>query len=661
MRPTEMNVSGSIEMKPLPDGGRLIEISPEGGRLHFAGLEFKKGQHLVLELTVQSITEFQMALGFSKRTPSSVQSIPDLYCMTGFLPQIRVRTFFDLEHLDAQHIFLERTPGKLKSFLQGTAMEPEQVKHFEMIFLPFYTHRSFILHDLYLADEKPDCSLGQEVEPIVDELGQLKIKDWGGKTESAEELVRYLQKEAEDGAIAHFGPEYSTYGGYKSIPFEPTGYFHVAQQGDRFWLVDPEGYAFYSKGLDVVSSGEAGRIDGIEPCLEWIPEEEGPFRPAFQTGETLNGHRYYNYAVSNLIRAFGENYHETWSQMTRSRLIDWGFNTIGNWSDLNFAQEAKLPYVMPLAGFPTTQETVYRDFPDVFSQEYREASERYAAQLEPFKEDRYLIGYFMTNEPHWAFGDRVNLAREMFRSGYSLASKEELIRYLEDRYEGRPDALSAAWGMEVVDFGAIRELGYEEFSDAADADLLDFSRRMAHEYVRIPAQALKKIDPHHLNLGMRYAFISSELVLEGSEYYDVFTYNCYKFRPDEVDLRAIYEHTGKPILIGEFHFGAPDVGLLSPGLKGVYTQADRGKAYRYYTEFAASQKYLVGTHYFILNDQATLGRFDGENYQIGIVDVCHRPYEDFVQEIKATHAEMLDVIQGTRAPYGVQPTELIMK
>ncbi|MUG85393.1 hypothetical protein GNP92_03400 [Paenibacillus timonensis] len=31
MRPTEMNVSGSIEMKPLPDGGRLIEISPEGG------------------------------------------------------------------------------------------------------------------------------------------------------------------------------------------------------------------------------------------------------------------------------------------------------------------------------------------------------------------------------------------------------------------------------------------------------------------------------------------------------------------------------------------------------------------------------------------------------------------------------------------------------
>ncbi|MDU0331813.1 hypothetical protein RW092_16625 [Paenibacillus sp. 3LSP] len=184
---------------------------------------------------------------------------------------------------------------------------------------------------------------------------------------------------------------------------------------------------------------------------------------------------------------------------------------------------------------------------------------------------------------------------------------------------------------------------------------------MAHEFIRVPAEALKRVDPNHLNLGIRYAWISSELVLEGSEYFDVYTYNCYKFRPDEADIRYIYEQTGKPVMIGEFHFGAPDVGLLSPGLKGVYTQADRGKAYRYYTEFAASQKHLVGTHYFILNDQATLGRFDGENYQIGIVDVCHRPYEAFVQEIKATHEGLLDVLLGKREPYDVQPKELIIK
>ncbi|MDU4694608.1 MULTISPECIES: hypothetical protein [Paenibacillus] len=56
-----------------------------------------------------------------------------------------------------------------------------------------------------------------------------------------------------------------------------------------------------------------------------------------------------------------------------------------------------------------------------------------------------------------------------------------------------------------------------------------------------------------------------------------------------------------------------------------------------------------------------LAEFDGENYQIGIVDVCHRPYEAFVQEIKAAHAELLDVLLGRRAPYDVQPEELIIR
>lgn len=652
MRPTHMNAYGGIELKSLPEGGRHIGISPEGGSLEVAGLKFKKGQYLVLELTVQTITEFNLVLGFSKSDSASEQEKPDLYCMIGFLPNLRIKTYFDLVHLDAQSIFLDRTPGKLKSFLQGTAIEPEQVRNFGITFLPFYTERSFVLHDLYIADEKPDCSLGKEIEPIVDELGQLKLKDWNGKTGSAEELVSYLRKEAEASATSEFGLEYSAYGGYKSISFEPTGYFRVEQNEDRSWLVDPEGYAFYSKGLDVVHAGEMGRIDGIEPCLDWLPEEE--------VFETAHGQRYFNYAVSNLIRAFGEDYYEAWSRITRSRLMEWGFNTIGNWSDLNFAKEAKLPYVMPLEGFPVTKETVYRDFPDVFSEEYREASESYAAQLEPFKEDRHLIGYFMSNEPHWAFGDRINLAREMFRSGVAFASKEELIHFLEQKYEGRPERLSEAWGMELADFGTVRGLRYEQFTEAADADLFAFSRRMAHEFIRIPAEALKRVDPNHLNLGIRYAFISSELVLEGSQYFDVYTFNCYKFRPAEADISYIYEQTGKPVMIGEFHFGAPDAGLLSPGLKGVYTQADRGKAYRYYTEFAASHKRMLGTHYFILNDQATLGRFDGEAFQIGIVDVCHRPYEDFVKEIKATHEGLLDVIQGKRAPYDVQPVELII-
>ena len=35
----------------------------------------------------------------------------------------------------------------------------------------------------------------------------------------------------------------------------------------------------------------------------------------------------------------------------------------------------------------------------------------------------------------------------------------------------------------------------------------------------------------------------------------------------------------------------------------------------------------MGVHYFTLYDESALGRFDGENWNIGFLDVCNRPYE----------------------------------
>ena len=49
-------------------------------------------------------------------------------------------------------------------------------------------------------------------------------------------------------------------------------------------------------------------------------------------------------------------------------------------------------------------------------------------------------------------------------------------------------------------------------------------------------------------------------------------------------------------------------------------------------------------HYFEYNDQPYFGRFDGECYQIGLQDVCHRQYKDvcgmfesFAKELYALH------------------------
>jgi hypothetical protein len=104
--------------------------------------------------------------------------------------------------------------------------------------------------------------------------------------------------------------------------------------------------------------------------------------------------------------------------------------------------------------------------------------------------------------------------------------------------------------------------------------------------------------------------------------------------------------TNKPVIIGEFHFGALDRGLDATGIRGVENQRERGIAYRRYMHRAASHPMCLGAHYFILYDQAYLGRFDGENYQIGIMDVCSRPYEEFLEGIIKANSEIYKVADG---------------
>jgi hypothetical protein len=110
-------------------------------------------------------------------------------------------------------------------------------------------------------------------------------------------------------------------------------------------------------------------------------------------------------------------------------------------------------------------------------------------------------------------------------------------------------------------------------------------------------------------------------------------------------------------MIGEFHFGALDRGLPATGLRGVASQAERGVAYRRYVEMSASNPNLVGTHYFILNDQALLGRFDGENYQIGFVDCCNTPYHELVDQATVAHQNIYKIMAGAQKPFNTPAKE----
>ncbi|MBE0653017.1 MAG: beta-galactosidase, partial [Bacteroidales bacterium] len=418
---------------------------------------------------------------------------------------------------------------------------------------------------------------------------QWKQTDWKNKittekgwNKHAEEL-KNLSEEMRD-----YPAEFSKYGGWLGLQFDATGFFRTHHDGKRWWFVDPEGYAFLSSGMDCVRPDEPAVLTGNESLFEYLPPEDGDYKGVYGTSREL---KTIDFFKLNMMRIFGREWYDAWVKITINKLVSANFNTVGNWSLERFSTKSGLPYVIPLNNFPSTKIFLYRDFPDVFSPEYREKAKVFASQLESYKNDPNLIGYFLRNEPQWAFGNN-NLAFEMLASESPSYTRTALILWLKGKYQV-VDSLSKSWDLELTEFEDIRSLKLKEYpSDNCRSDLWEFSKLMVSEYVDVISEETRKVDPNHLNLGMRYAYISSDLLYTAGEAFDVFSINGYS-SPGPPDTDEIYRRSGKPVMIGEFHFGATDRGLPSTGLKGVKNQKERGKAYRYYLEQGFSRPEII--------------------------------------------------------------------
>ena len=658
-----LSISFPIAWFETDNHTQLTAISPEGFRMittsEGGGIELRKGHldtstwcdYSYVNAEVYHECHDDMVLLFSFYDQDNCYITYHL----GILPGVRTRICLPLTHLNGEKLFLPRYPGVMQTVLRGSAgIDRNHISRFTVATIPSTTSRTVEIRGLALSQTEP--VFDYEYHPYIDEMGQLKGREWPGKTADVEMLADQLRAERQLAAKADFsGGDLSRYGGWKGLRFEATGYFRTEFDGSRWWFVDPEGYALFSTGMDCVGPACSMRITGMEHLMPQLPDREGSYKEAWSQGG-----REFSFEIANLIAAFGEQWRSDWEALTDYRLRQWGFNTIGNWSNDQFISSSELPYVYPLVDFPTTDQTIFRDFPDVFSREYERNAERFAKQLLPLREDPRMVGYFMRNEPHWAFVDGLNLTELMLKSPVCYASKKEFIQWLRDKYQ-TVEQLNTAWESTYETFESlcdVRNAIENTINSAREADYSQFNRIMIRRYVEVPARLCKQVDPNHLNLGMRYAWVGSDEVLEGCEWFDVFSMNCYQFSPDKEQIANISGKLNKPVMIGEYHFGAADGGMLAYGIRAVATQEERGGAYRYYVEQGATIPQLIGAHYFQWNDQPVLGRYDGENYQIGVVDVCNRPYEPFVQAAKKAHEQMYQVRMGMIKPYDIPPVEI---
>lgn len=237
------------------------------------------------------------------------------------------------------------------------------------------------------------------------------------------------------------------------------------------------------------------------------------------------------------------------------------------------------------------------------------------------KNDPFLIGYFIGNEPPWS-GNETRIV-QMILDGPDTATRRELEKYLA-----------------LKDTPKRRKL---------------FFYNAFERYLKVIDAAIRKYDPNHLILGIRYAGTAADEMVKASQIFDVFSVNDYQYFPDTEKLEKFHRLSERPLLLSEFHFGVPAQGM-SAGLKQVRNYQERGVAYRYYVENLGAIPEVIGAHWFQWVDQPNTGRYpDGENYNIGLVDITDRPYPELIKAMQATHHLLYSIHSGEQVPFAQKP------
>jgi hypothetical protein len=451
--------------------------------------------------------------------------------------------------------------------------------------------------------------------PLVDEFGQWIPDEWPGKAKTFEDLRKAWDDE--DKALLPGDFNTSQYGGFLETKVKSTGFFRVEQIDGKWWFVDPEGYLFFSTGSTGIGPrSEFSRIKGREYVFTLMPPGEEISSASGMAGQPANpsARPATSFISWNLYRRFGNDWYHKWIDFTVRRMDNWGLNTIANWSDATIGGSGRKAYVATLRGWGI--ETGVMGMPDVYDPGYEKSVDDAAAsQCTPRKNDPFLLGYFIGNEPAWP--NREAEFVNVILSGDDTPMKTALKQFLEkgDTPEQRKAFVQATYA----------------------------------KFINIVNSAIKKHDPNHLNLGLRFGGSAPDVIIKASNGFDVFSFNSYGYSVNPNIIKRISELTGLPMIIGEFHFGVPGRGL-APGLAQTSNQEERGVAYRYYVENAAVNPAIIGTHWFQWIDQPPTGRNDGENYNIGFVDVTDRPYNELVNAAKETFGRIYNIHSGKEAP-----------
>jgi hypothetical protein len=412
--------------------------------------------------------------------------------------------------------------------------------------------------------------------------------------------------------------------------------FSVQQQGETAWLVRPNGQRFFSLGVCCVSQGPSRK-------------EFDPANPAYAAWQ--------HYPDSNL-----------WAQATLKRFKAWGFTTVGGWSDFQALKQCPDQDVSfaPVLHIGSTAGAPWWDMWDAKITDRMDAVAR--EQILPLRDDPRLLGYYSDNEMGWWNAILFQMTLEQAPTSGQRRRLIELLRktYRNDWAELLRD-FDPAPG--VTDWEALEQHGLLFLRPAGNGIRVErqFLQLLADRYYSLVHDIIRKYDRRALILGERYqSFYYPEVARAAARYVDAISSNLNAGWNDgsfpRFYVETLHRLSGKPVLIGEFYMCARANRSGNKNDRGLYpvvaTQKERAAGFRQTIFQLMKAPYVVGADWFQYYDEPTHGRFDGENFNFGLLDIHDRPYEPLTKtaaSLDLTALKKQAVLPSSDASQGVPP------
>ena len=408
------------------------------------------------------------------------------------------------------------------------------------------------------------------------------------------------------------------------------------------WLVTPEGQLFYSKGVNFLDAGKESPKSRAKQAFYW-----GNFHATIQE----------------------------WRRSAGAQLQGWGFNTRGGWSDASPEFDLALTVDLELG-----RNSKFHWF-DPFNPEQERETLAWAEKLTaPYRHDPKLLGYFSDNEVGWW---NSALFIWYLKKGWENHTKQVLWQLISDHYQGQ-------WRRLLRDWVPARSLtGFEDLKRAGASLQLRpggygiqlvnrFMHRYCQHYYGLMARALRQAHPQALLLGDRLPlYYHQDALLAMNDSVDVISTNYNVDVPDGWVAPYYFEGlrrlSTKPVLVTEFFFAAQENRSGNsnqtarskhpkPGhLMTVTTQAERAFGVKNALRNFARFPNVVGTHWFQTCDEPLGGREDGEDYNMGLIDLANRPYEEVTEVFREWNPKLDDIHRTSLGTALQQPTPPISR